>query len=67
MRRFITGAVNYYECSSLEGTGISDIVDIAVTTGLDHSTKPTRRTFVWPWKRYHMRSCEHHVILLCMY
>ena len=48
---FIVGAISYYECSSLEGTGLNDIVQAAVSTALNHSTKPTRKTFNWPWKR----------------
>lgn len=64
---FITEAVGYYECSSLEATGLDDIVQAAVSTGLDHSTKSTRRTFTWPWKRYHMTSCDHQVISLYIY
>ena len=42
---FITEAVGYYECSSLEATGLDDIVQAAVSTGLDHSTKSTKRKF----------------------
>ena len=45
---FIAGAVNYYECSALEGTGLDDIVRAAVSITI---TKPTRRTFNWLWKR----------------
>ena len=64
LTHFITEAVGYYECSSLEATGLDDIVQAAVSTGLDHSTKQTRRTFTWPWKRYHMTSCDHQVIFV---
>ena len=63
-QHFITEAVGYYECSSLEATGLNDIVQAVVFAGVNHSTKPTGRTFTWPWKRYHMSSCDQHVILL---
>ena len=52
---FIAGAVNYFECSSLEGTGLDNIVQTAISIAL---TKPTRRMFNWPWKR-----CVSHDIM----
>ena len=63
-QHFITEAVGYYECSSLEATGLNDIVQAVVLASVNHSNKLTRRTFTRPWKRYHMSSCDQHVILL---
>jgi len=60
----ITGAAGYYECSSLEGIGLDDIVQAAMITALDHPSRKTKRTFVWPWKRYHMTSCDFVVYTL---
>ena len=47
---FITGAVGYYECSSLEGTGLDDIVQAAAVNGL--ASKPRRRR---PFKKYDIK------------
>ena len=47
---FITGAVNYYECSSLEETGLDDIIQAAAVNGL--ASKRQRRR---PFKKYDIK------------
>ena len=58
----ISGAIDYCECSSLEGTGLDDIVQAAVSVALDHST---RKTFNWPCKR--CISYDQTIILFLLY
>ena len=58
----ISGAIDYYECSSLEGTGLDDIVQAAVSVVLDHST---RKMFNWPWKR--CMSYDQSIVLFLLY
>ena len=46
---FITGAIGYYECSAKQSSGLDSIIVAAAATGL---------------KRYHVASCDYHVILI---
>ena len=49
-QHFIAGAVNYCECSSLEGTGLDDIVQAVAINGLN--SKPQRKR---PLKKYDVK------------
>jgi len=63
-KHFITGAFDYYECSVKENTGLNDIVEDIVFAGLGYFTKRKSKIFAWPWKRYHMTSCDHYMIFV---
>ena len=64
LQHFITGAFGYYECSSLEGTGLIDIIEAIVInacdnhlSSLDDIIKPTPEyKSAQSQKRYHMIS-----------
>ena len=38
-------------------TGLDDVEQAVVATGLDHFTKLSGRKSVWPWKRYNVTTC----------
>ena len=55
----ITGGKGYFECSSLEGTGLDDIVQAVM--------KVTGPASIGPQRRYYMISCEYYFTsVVCM-